>query len=390
MVAADYLVTGSCSISGKLLHVSARIVRVESGLTAAAVDMNGSIDSIFELQETIAYKLLAEFEKRSNGSFSDYGIFREDISKQKHSSMDEYRLYAMGLAAERTNPREALELFLKAIELNPDYFAAAAAAGQVYSDMEKFDDSLAYFSRARVMLEKTGETTSVRYAEILQNTAKILRYLNKKYEALELSLKSLAVFENLNRTESTEYAVLLNQIGVIYGDMKDRTKQNLFFKKSKTLFEKLGRENSIGYALVLFNTAADGSEEKLENLLHAKKILEDIGYTGWNYAKVLNRIGEEYDGMSLMANADKSLPFYLKGAESLEKRGQTYTKLYLDLLNNIGSGYLEKEKYCDALNILLKEKDISEKMNPDRNLEERRKKIDNYINQNNIHKKCGK
>jgi len=120
-----YVLHGSIRRAGERVRFNAQLVDTASGSHLWAEHYDGKVNDIFKLQEAVIHKILSAMEKRT-GSAGQTGLRREETS-----SPEAYDYFLHGrnrffLYASREDNRKARELYLKAIELDPDFAMAYA------------------------------------------------------------------------------------------------------------------------------------------------------------------------------------------------------------------------------------------------------------------------
>ena len=141
-----YVLEGSVRKARDRVRVSAELIDATTGNHVWADRYDGGLDDIFDLQDEIAASVVGAIEPQ---------IQRAEVERIRHKrpeSFDAYDLTLSGLAKmDKLTPKDsadALDLFMKAIELDPNYARAYACAsychrrhvqlkGLVISDADK-------------------------------------------------------------------------------------------------------------------------------------------------------------------------------------------------------------------------------------------------------------
>lgn len=121
-----YVVEGSVRKSGNKVRMTGQLIDATTGTHLWAERFEGTLDDIFELQDQMAESVVGAISPQ---------LERAEIERAKRKpteSLDAYDYYLRGMAKLHNGTREAIEtalpLFYKAIELDPEFASAYAAA----------------------------------------------------------------------------------------------------------------------------------------------------------------------------------------------------------------------------------------------------------------------
>src|SRR5262245_2736425 len=121
-----YLLEGSVRKSANRIRIAGQLIDAASGAHLWADRFEGALENVFELQEQVTASVVGAIAPRLQLAEI------ERARRKPTESLDAYDLYLRGLANAykwtRERNEEALRLFYKAIELDPDFSAAYAAA----------------------------------------------------------------------------------------------------------------------------------------------------------------------------------------------------------------------------------------------------------------------
>ncbi|HNF53188.1 MAG TPA: tetratricopeptide repeat protein [Leptospiraceae bacterium] len=301
ILAADYLCVGNLQNTGKTLRLNIRLLKSPDFSAEQSTTIDGTLDEIFTLQDKVVESLLANVDAKMTPE--ERLVIEIFTPKNKNA----YELYSQGLEIQDTNPKKALDLFLQALKLEPDYLDALNRVGNQYDSFNNFSEALNYHEKRRKILEEKGLSKHERYSETLNNMGAVY-YSQGNYDlALEYYSKSKT---NLGLTKTVGYATILNNIGMVYYDQGNFDLALEHYSKSKTMQEGLGLTKT--------------------NL----------------YATTLNNIGMVYNDQG---NYDLALEHYSKSKTIREKLGLTKTDGYATNLNNIGLVNYRQGAYCKAV-----------------------------------------
>jgi len=131
-----YLLEGSVRKSAKRIRIAGQLIDASSGTHLWADRFEGTIEDVFELQDQVAAHVVWAIAPRlQQAEF-------EHARRKPTESLDAYDLFRRGWANAykwtREGNNEALCLFHKAIERDPDFSAAYAAAADCFSRRKSF------------------------------------------------------------------------------------------------------------------------------------------------------------------------------------------------------------------------------------------------------------
>ena len=127
-----YLLEGSVRRSGERLRISGELIDTATGAHIWADRFDGELKDIFDLQDHVAASVVGAIAPK---------LEQAEIARSRRKpteSLDAYDLYLRGIASlnydpsDRTANGDALRLFLRAIERDPDFAAAYGMAAWCY------------------------------------------------------------------------------------------------------------------------------------------------------------------------------------------------------------------------------------------------------------------
>src|SRR5262245_56685022 len=126
-----YLLEGSVRKSANRIRIAGQLIEASSGKHLWAERFEGAIEDVFELQDQVTARVVWAIAPRLQQAEI------ERARRKPTDSLDAYDLLLRGWANAhkwtREGNEEALRLFYKAIELDPDFSAAYAAAADCFS-----------------------------------------------------------------------------------------------------------------------------------------------------------------------------------------------------------------------------------------------------------------
>src|SRR5262245_4728441 len=131
-----YLLEGSVRKSVNRVRIAGQLIDASSGAHLWADRFDGALEDVFELQDQVTSSVVGAIASRLEQAEI------ERARRKPTESLDAYDFYLRGLANfykwTREANNEALRLYYKAIELDPDFPAAYAAAAACFSTRKAF------------------------------------------------------------------------------------------------------------------------------------------------------------------------------------------------------------------------------------------------------------
>lgn len=346
VIGANIIFTGSIQVSGNVIRVNARLVNVETTMIENTIKLDGTTESIFDLQDRVVTGLMTETEKIKSSGIVQVKFNKEEVKKVESGykpKREAYELYSRGLELVDSNPDAALKLFLKAAETDPAYTAALMEAGHTAgSVLNKFPEALDYLARAAALIEKSGGTSCSDYATVLQYTGEVYRYKGETDRAMEYYTRSLETREKLGLQNTVSYADTLANMGILYRAGGDAEKAMEYYDRAGKILLGLGLQDSDSYASLMNNmglaSIAKGDPDRaLQYFMVAKNIREKLSLQKSDgYATILNNIGIVY---SSQMQYDKSLDYFMQAKQTYDIMKLQETVAYGVLQSNLAGVY---------------------------------------------------
>jgi TolB-like protein/Tfp pilus assembly protein PilF len=131
-----YLLEGSVRKSSNRVRIAGQLIDASSGTHLWADRFEGTIEDVFELQDQVTARVVWAIAPRLQQAEI------ERARRKPTESLDAYDLYLRGLANvhkwTREGNEEALRLFYQAVERDPDFSAAYAAAADCFSRRKSY------------------------------------------------------------------------------------------------------------------------------------------------------------------------------------------------------------------------------------------------------------
>src|SRR5262245_43480746 len=135
-----YLLEGSVRKAGNRLRITGQLVEASSGAQLWADRFDGAFDDVFDFQDKVTASVVAAIGPK---------LEQAEISRARRKpteSLDAYDYYLRGMASlhqgSKGSTSEALQLFFRAIELDPDFASAYGMAAFCY-DLRKWNSWMA-------------------------------------------------------------------------------------------------------------------------------------------------------------------------------------------------------------------------------------------------------
>lgn len=346
VIGANIIFTGSIQVSGNAIRINARLLNVETTKIENTLKIDGTTESIFELQDRVVTGLMTEAEKINSTTIAQVKFSKDEVKKVESGykpKREAYELYSKGLELADSSPDAALKLFLKAAETDPAYTAALMEAGHTAgSVLNRFPEALDYLARAASLIEKSGGTSCSDYATVLQYTGEVYRYKGEHDRAMEYYNRSLETRERLGLQNTVSYADTLANMGILYRAGGDADKAMEYYERAEKILLGLGLQNSDSYASLLNNmglaSIARGNPDKgLEYFMVAKNTRERLSLQKSDgYATILNNIGIVY---SSQMQYDRSLDYFIQAKQTYDSIKLQETVAYGVLQSNLAGVY---------------------------------------------------
>jgi TolB-like protein len=123
-----YVLEGSVRKSLNRVRISGQLIDASTGVHLWADRFEGALSDIFDLQDQMTISVVGAIAPK---------LEQAEIKRKPTGSLDAYDFYLRGLASVHRSAREptteALRLFYRAIELDPEFASAYGAAAQCYA-----------------------------------------------------------------------------------------------------------------------------------------------------------------------------------------------------------------------------------------------------------------
>src|SRR5262245_23241574 len=131
-----YLLEGSVRKSANRVRIAGQLIDASSGLHLWADRFEGAIEDVFKLQDQVTGSVVGAIVPRLLQAEIDRA------SRKPTANIDAYDLFLRGLGnvykQSREGNKEALHCYYKAIELDPDFSIAYAAASECFNQRKAF------------------------------------------------------------------------------------------------------------------------------------------------------------------------------------------------------------------------------------------------------------
>jgi len=193
-----YVLEGSVRKSGSRLRITAQLIDTASGAHTWADRFEGALDDVFEFQDQVTEKVIGAIAPRMERA----EVVR--AFRRPPGNPDAYDCYLRGLACfspvTAENMEQALALFTRATDLDPDYASAYGMAMHCYANRRGFGlasdvtDERSEVSRLLQMVTRVGQDDGVALGQAAWAVAYVLRDLPSATKLIE---RALALNQNL-------------------------------------------------------------------------------------------------------------------------------------------------------------------------------------------------
>jgi tetratricopeptide (TPR) repeat protein len=125
-----YVLEGSVRKAERRVRITTQLIDASTGVHIWADRFGGTLDDIFDMQDQVATSVVGAIARR---------LEQAEIERAKHKpteSLDAYDFFLRGMASFHRRTREAfdqaLPLFYRAIDIDPDFASACGMAAQCY------------------------------------------------------------------------------------------------------------------------------------------------------------------------------------------------------------------------------------------------------------------
>jgi len=248
------------------------------------------------------------------------------------------------------------------------YFILLSFLGQA----QNFQNEISVLQNKINQFEKSGDTNSKDYADLLNNLAMKYFQTGQYDDAESLYLESLKVKKKILGINTLEYANTLNNLAYLYNEVGKNSESEKLFLESLDIYKTKTGERNVNYATLTNNLGLfylnTGNYEKAEKLIsYALEIRKELlGVEHPDYAASLNNISSLY---SEQGNYSKAEPLLLEATRINKILYGESSNIYLVSLNNLAQLYSDHAKYSQAeslyLEVLEKRKKVLGEKHPD-------------------------
>jgi TolB-like protein/Flp pilus assembly protein TadD len=178
-----YIVEGSVRKAGNHVRITGQLVDALTGAHLWADRFDGTLQSIFDLQDRVTERVVGAISPKLEQAET------ERAKRKPTESLDAYDYYLRGIASLRQETKianeEALRLFHRAIELDPDFASAYSMAATCYSQRKLYGwrtDRKQEIAEARRLARRAVELGEDD-AEALARAGHVLSYVVHEIEA---------------------------------------------------------------------------------------------------------------------------------------------------------------------------------------------------------------
>ena len=252
LLAADYTVNGSYTISGDVISISAEIIDVSDHVIVDSFHSEGRTGRIQEIASKVGFNLSVLMKKHglTNNEIIDNPV------KRIQPSIKAYTYYSLGLKAYYDNPAVAYEYFRKASSSDPEYIDAIIDAAVTALDLSQYDSAVDLTGNGEKIMNMYNLKYSIQYARLMHVKGMVYFKLQNYPAATESYMTSLSVLKYL-KTDGTSYAAeAINGLALVLRKKFLFDEASEKFNSALKILDNLGMKNSLQYAEILNNIAA--------------------------------------------------------------------------------------------------------------------------------------
>jgi len=193
-----YVVEGSVRRAGSRVRITGQLIDATTGAHLWAEHFDGELADVFDLQDQVTASIVGTIAPRLE-------LAEIERAKRKPTeSLDAYDYYLRGMSAfhrfSRADNAEALVLFTKSIQLDPDYAAAYGMAARCYMQRKGFGwvgDRAAEIDEARRLARRAAELGRDDAAALANAGMALVAVAGELDDGAALLERALALNQNL-------------------------------------------------------------------------------------------------------------------------------------------------------------------------------------------------
>jgi TolB-like protein/class 3 adenylate cyclase/tetratricopeptide (TPR) repeat protein len=194
-----YVLEGSVRKAGSRVRITGQLIEAATGAHLWADKFDGELVDVFDLQDRVTSSVVGAIGPKIEQ------IEIERVLRKPTSDLVAYGYYLRGTACwyrwTRAGNEEALQMFSRALELDPNYVAAIAAASTCYGQrvMQQWVVDPEKETADALRLAKRGLEVGRDDAWVLSTAAIIIMFTGDIETAVELSDRAIQINPNLDR-----------------------------------------------------------------------------------------------------------------------------------------------------------------------------------------------
>lgn len=146
-----YVLEGSVRKAGGRLRITGQLIDAMNGAHLWADRFDGAVEDVFELQDRVTASVIGAIAPKLEQAEI------ERARRKPAQNLDAYDFYLRGVAQMQTSNKQALQLFYRAIELDPDFAPPYGLAARCYAFrqvLHRIVDRAAEVAEARRLAER--------------------------------------------------------------------------------------------------------------------------------------------------------------------------------------------------------------------------------------------
>jgi len=136
VLSATHMLTGAITVLGTKMRIDARVLDATSGVVVQSKQVDGESKEFFDLEKELVDLLVAALDLKPDQKE------KAALRKSQTESFDAWARYSAGLdATDKGDPQKAQQLFLEALQADPNYRSAKNASERLAALYAKVDQA---------------------------------------------------------------------------------------------------------------------------------------------------------------------------------------------------------------------------------------------------------
>ncbi len=355
IMGANLICSGSYTVAGNDVRVVAKLTDVVTTKTERAVKVDGKLDHILDLQDSIVSALMDEagaMELSSGGSMNFSDESRKRAASGYKPSAKAFELYSRALEKYESDTKGALALAKQAVKEDKGYISPLILAASISSNTGDVKGASAFFYEAVKIAGTSGGASETDRAWLYHSMA-VNEWNRGQYgEALGHSSEAVKLLETNSQLESAFGASVLTILGASQRALGNNDAALATTMRAAGILEKNGMSGTSSYAWTLANLSViyiqkGDTDKALKVCGDAGIIWEGIGLKrSMGYAFNYSQTGSVY---YMKGDYQKGIRYLTDGMKLCRDLSLDNTVQYAYYSWNLANCYWMTAKYCDGV-----------------------------------------